>query len=258
MIKNIYILSTGRSGTNFISKLFAQYGEDLEITHQKKGSRLINIIANLPMNTTKLLWLLFKIFKRRDTSSPESSADPLISSALYLLLKNRYFNGKIIHLVREPQSFADSVIRWKNQSLKKKFLHHFIPFWNPNPFLFDSRISLLKLIRMNKYDKYCWIWSYKNQNFYSLKNLTDIEYMLIKIEDLTNINLEIRIRELKKISEFIGHSWDDKIVKNINFAKVNESKKSKKSKNSFTQEQKNRSLKLYCQDSAVKFGYKIK
>ncbi|MDA3854384.1 MAG: sulfotransferase domain-containing protein, partial [Bacteroidales bacterium] len=186
MNNKIYILSTGRTGTTFISNLFNQLDSDLEVTHQKKGSRLINILANTPFNNPKVLWFLLKVFKRRDSRNVESTADPLLSYAVYNLMKKRYIKGKVIHLVRNPESFVDSFMKWKNNSIRKRILHNLVPFWNPSPYLNDPSISFIEWLQMTKYDKFCWVWNHKNREYHSLENLSDIEYLLVRLEDLTN------------------------------------------------------------------------
>lgn len=251
----VYILSTGRSGSTFISHLFNQLNNDIEVDHQKKGSRLINIITNLPFYTTKLLWFLFKVFNRRDSKGPQSTSDPLLSFAIYRFIIKGYLNGKVIHLVRNPESFADSFMRWKNQSLRKKVLHHLVPFWNPSPLVSDAGISLKQWLKMDKYEQFAWVWKYKNEKYYSLKNILGNDYLLVRMEDLTNADDKIRKNELSRIVHFLGLNWDEEQLKKIDNRKINRSQQKMETKNMIVN--KHEKLKYYCKDLAEKLGYKL-
>ena len=256
MKNNVYILSTGRSGTTFISNLFKQLDNDFEIEHQKKGSRIINIVANSPFNTPKILWFLLNVLKRRDSNKPESTADPLLSFAIYKLIEKGYFNGKIVHLVRNPESFVNSFMRWKNQSLRKKILHNLIPFWNPNPFLFDPKIKLNHWLYMSNFDKFCWAWYYKNKKYHSLKDFPGVEYLLIRMEDLTSEDGNIRKKELQKLGNFLELEWNNEEIENLDFSKINESGTSS-GKRKITPPARKERLKYYCEGLAKEFGYKL-
>jgi hypothetical protein len=253
--KPIYILSSGRSGSTFITSLFNQIAPDLQIDHQKPGSRIINVISNLPFDSGAILWKLFKLSKRRDRL-PFSTADPLLSLALYRFLNSDKINCKVIQLVRNPSDFVNSFMSWKNQSIRKKILHHVVPFWNPIPFFEDSKIDLKYWFNMTKYEKFCWIWKYKNSAFYSLRLNKNIDYFLVRLEDLTSENESIRCKTINEMLEFLELGPKNIIISNISFSKKNESNQNRKFKTSHKSYLK-KFISVHCKRLANELGYEI-
>lgn len=248
----IYILSSGRSGTTFITSLLRELATELNIEHQKKGSRIINIISNLPVNMDYINWIILKLFGRIKGDMPKSTADPLISLALFGYLKKNKIDGKIIHLVREPQAFVKSFMRWKTYSLSKIILHYIIPFWNPNPFLFDKEIGFFEWLKMSKFEIYSWIWNFKNSKYYQLSHCKK-NYMLIRLEDLTCDNLETRFEVISRLVEFLEIKKDDVIIRNLDFRKKNKSKERKsKDYQNISEEQ---IIDKHCSELSRKLGY---
>lgn len=222
--RNIYILSTGRTGSTFLANLFVNSNIDIELGHQQFGSRIINIIGNLPTENShylKLLLFLFNIFNRGG-STPYSTVDPLVSLSLYKLIKNNKIEGdyKIVHLIRDPRTFVTSFMNWKRQSFKRKILHYLIPFWNPVP-VFHG-VSFFKFITMSKFEKFCWVWSFKNRLFLNL-NKDRNHYYLLRMEDILFSDKKDEVFE--QLLCFLNHDLNQFGNLNVH-EKVNISKKS--------------------------------
>ena len=184
MNKKFYILSTGRCGTTFLSRLIQQNDPSLSNIHQQKDSKGLNIQANLAISS--------KWYKKRFVASlsrkyahalPPSTTDPLRSVAYLLYLEILFEenpglrdNTIIIHLVRDPRDFVSSFMNWKNRKLSGRIAHHLTPFWMPQP-------KLIERFLMTKFEHFCWIWNRKNLLFSDgFSNLPD--YHLYKMEDL--------------------------------------------------------------------------
>ncbi len=249
--QKFYILSTGRSGTTFLFTFFKNVYPELNLLHQLPWSRVINIIGNIPVSfklRKKLILLAFKILKKEIV--PKSSLDPLSSFSIYIYLQNNsYKNIKVVHLVRDPRDFVTSFMNWKNQSLSKTILHYLIPFWQPYPK--ENGVNYIKWIFMSKFEKYCWVWYYKNSLFKQLQN--SCEYKLIRMEDLTkNTNMQDHLRDLVHFLEL-----DDNVYDYQKFAshRVNKSTANKfTSFQHWTQKQKD-TLQNICGDLMLEFGY---
>jgi len=203
MNNKVYILSTGRSGTTFLSNYLKQNFPNFIIEHQKIWSRILNILGNLPIWNNDNAIYLFKIFTfLKKTTIPENTLDPLLSISLCNFINaNILKDVKIIHLVRDPRDFVSSFMNWKAESISKRILHYLIPFWQP--YLNDLNISFFRWLFMSKFEKYCWVWYYKNLKFMQLDKKSN--YLLIKMEDITkatNNNIELskllNFLELKK------------------------------------------------------------
>jgi hypothetical protein len=248
----IYILSTGRTGTTFLQKFFENHYPEFSITHQEKWSRIINVIGNLPIGTKPRLFLIrsaFKLLKKQ--SWPESTLDPLLAFPIAQLLQNTSTdNVKIVHLVRSPLSFANSFMSWKSASLKKLILHYIIPFWQPSP-LFNG-VNFLHWIKMSKFDKFCWIWNFKNQKFAHLAYSHN--YLRVQLEELTQIN---QGEHWKQLLEFLELPEKDINYSELVSRKVNKSRSSDMVAKENLDKRKVASCRTYCKNLSLTFGYKV-
>jgi len=185
--ENLIVLSTGRTGTKYLSQMFYAL-ERKDISHQGQFSRTMNIIGNIglcvlfeSLSKKLLLYLLKK------TDRMKSTADPLLSIPHILLVDkyNQNNKSKILHVVRDPRDFVTSFMNWKRQKLRRMFLHHCVPFWQPNP-LCAGDVSLKTYFQMSKFEHFCWIWAFKNNLFEKRSLGYCSEYLRIKMEDLTD------------------------------------------------------------------------
>lgn len=253
--KRIYILSTGRTGTNFLAQVLNDNIDDFNIGHQQIGSRAINIFANLPFENDIYLYLLYKLFNFFNRGvPPKSTIDPLLSVALYKLIKFNKIktNIKIVHLVRSPEDFVTSFLNWKDQSWKRKYILHFLlPFWNPVP-LFHG-VSFKRWVLMTKFENFCWVWTFKNTMFDDLQCLQKKNYHFLKIEDL--IQSQNKKDYLKSLLKFCGVKPPKKLKLNTDI-KVNRSKGNKFPKYKDWSDRYRFLLSEYCKDLKIKYDYK--
>ncbi|MBA7587893.1 hypothetical protein ES708_29940 [subsurface metagenome] len=250
--KSIYIVSTGRAGSTFLYKFFQKYYPEFEITHQTKWSRIINIIGNLPFGHTFKCWSLrksFKHFKKQDL--PNTTLDPLLSFPISELLRTKPAQEvKIIHLVRHPQDFANSFMRWKSSSLRKMILHYLIPFWQPVA-LFNG-VGFIKSLQMSKYEKFCWIWNFKNAKFNLLNK--DYDYLLIKMELLIRPDSQ---DVWHKLIDFVALPQKEIDYNSFVSNRINKSNNNKATKEKHTVEKQKTLCQRYCGGLANTLGYKI-
>ncbi|MFC2096252.1 sulfotransferase domain-containing protein [Bacteroidota bacterium] len=249
---SVFILSTGRAGTTFLHKLFSGYYPESNISHQVRGSRLINIIGNIPCPIsikTKLIKTLFRVYS---IDIQKSTLDPLRSISIASLLQETSTEEKkIIHLVRDPKKVVSSFMNWKNESFSKFLLHYIIPFWQPYPV--GLNINFFRWVFMSKFEKYCWVWYYKNTLFKQFENSPN--YKLIKTEDLTKSE-----KIVEKIEELINFS--ELPVKDFNYHTL-ASKPINKSKSNKFPEYKNWTKKQkiifsrICVPLMIALGYEL-
>ncbi|MFH1759928.1 MAG: hypothetical protein ABIA63_02385, partial [bacterium] len=164
----LFFISTGRCGTNRIVEILRKkLPQDYVVVHQMRWSRLANVIGNLQLKFNKLNFLkkyLYRfIISPLDVKNHFISADPLTSLIIpEEIIKDP--NVKIVHIVRDEESFARSMLSFSRSNIKSFLAHGFVPFWQP------GILPLENFIRsniLNKYKKACF---YKNiffADFYS-------------------------------------------------------------------------------------------
>ncbi len=184
----VIILSTGRAGTNFLSRLLTSLGIG-NISHQGKFSRTANIVGNIGLCPGFEEWsknILRHMLGGVDRMG--STADPLLSIAHILLLDHNKQRSrpKILHIVRDPRNFVTSFMNWRKQKLRRMVLHHLVPFWQPNPWSMGSGVSFKSYLKMSKFEHFCWIWAYKNNLFEKRMVKSEADFFLLKFETLIN------------------------------------------------------------------------
>ena len=151
--KRIFVFSTGRVGSTYITNIINTLTNSEIVVHQKKYARLTNIIGHMYMTgflNSRSIDKAIQLFE--DGKIPKSTSDPLRSVlvALFLSTFSEKMNYKVIHLVRDPRDFVTSFMNWKNRKLSGIIAHHLTPFWQPNPF-HTNEIGLLTWMNMTKF-----------------------------------------------------------------------------------------------------------
>lgn len=184
----LIVLSTGRTGTKFLSQVFSALDRG-DISHQGRYSRIINIVGNLGLcggfGASSRKFLLYILNK---TDRMNSTADPLLSVPNTLLQDHhKEINGlKILHIIRDPRDFVTSFMNWRSQKLHRMFLHHCVPFWQPNPWCVGDA-SITTYFKMSKFEHFCWIWAFKNNLFETKWENSGAEYLRLRMEDVSAV-----------------------------------------------------------------------
>lgn len=191
--KPIIIVSTGRTGTEFFSKLFAEiYSEQVDAYHERGASRPIQILTNmyfehfLPLSILRMGWTIFK-----GREIPSCKKEFHIDSNCFLyglvaLAPDLYPGLKIIHIVRDPREYVTSHLNYALQKNTSFVANYLVPFWQPNPFLIGE-VSWKRLINFSRFERYSWIWDFKNRKMESIE-ASPVPYLRLRFEDIFRNN----------------------------------------------------------------------
>ncbi len=182
---SIVVLSTGRTGTTLLSQILSA-AAGRSVPHQTRGSRAANLLGNFVDAGFISNDAAQRIATRVLGVDPNAStADPLKAMLIAQRLLERGIDPqtRVIHLVRDARDFVASFMSWKRQSLKRQFLHHGVPLWQPSPWL-SGETSLFRWVGMSKFEHFSWVWAYKNELFARLSGQRN--YLLVRTEDLVD------------------------------------------------------------------------
>jgi hypothetical protein len=102
------------------------------------------------------------ILKERENTNCYINCDPLLSFGLSYV----DFTGvdvRFVHIEREVEGFARSMINWQFTKTKSWIAHNLIPFWQPDVWPFEHALHLFhKGYLKNKYSR---VWRTKNGVF---------------------------------------------------------------------------------------------
>lgn len=201
----ILILSTGRTGTIFLARLFADLYPDTASYHERGNSRLIQILTNmhfshlLPKSMVKAAW---KVFKGNEIETCEKPYHIDANNFLYglpILAPELYPNLKVLHIIRDPRDYVTSQLNFSHQRRRSFIGNYLTPFWKPSPF-WVGELPLSRAFGFSRFEKYCWVWDFKNRVMSQVNDYA-IPYLKVRFEDLFSLEPE---NTFKQITDFFG------------------------------------------------------
>lgn len=175
-----YILSAGRTGTVFLTQLLNELSE-VEASHEPPPSRWQMILANIRNDTGiggPLLKVWFEHTRRRRFSGRGMKVElnPFLP-ALTDLLPEPGVETRVVHLVRDPETWAHSMTVFKASSRFRDVIDY-IPFSKPYPSPRPAGWS-----HLSAGEKALWRWVWCNKRLGELEDSV-AAYRVIKFEDL--------------------------------------------------------------------------
>lgn len=191
-----YILSAGRTGTVFISKLFETYAPYITAEHEPAYSRYLMMMGNV-RNDTGLFKSLTRRWSRTHQNAHFSKDKKYIEINPFLCpitdtLPREGCRLKVLHLVRHPADWSRSITSFK-ASTKLRAIIDYIPFAKPYPAPRPAGWG-----KLGSYEKGLWRWRWCNNNISALKDTAD-KYVLVRYEDLFSDDKIVQMEAIHKI-----------------------------------------------------------
>ena len=246
----IFLISTGRTGTNFFSRLFSEHCENVASYHTTRFTRFLNVLGNMHyfnLISEKRLRLIWKQFKYREInrhSRQYIENNPYYYS--YLNIINDLFpEAKFIWITRFPKSFIISHIQWEQQRLQSRIANSLIPFWQPVSYLEQLKSILNYYQRVEYYSK---VWARKN--IFILSSLGESpNFRRIKFEDVFNPN--IGLSTIMNLMSWLELPATKPITSEVLERKLNKSRNA----GNFWDEKCENLMKHYCKTMMGTLGY---
>lgn len=184
-MKKLLFVSAGRCGTTRIAQILRQHLPDnFAVQHQMPYSRLANIVGNLLyyFNTGERVKEVFYEFitSRFCRNKNFICTDPLTA----MIIPRRVILSQdvgIVHIIREPQDFAESFLRFSHSRFKSLIAHNLIPFWQLGIWPLEN------VLNKNIKKKYRKIEMDKTRFFREIC-APNPNYVEIKMQDIFNSN----------------------------------------------------------------------
>ena len=204
-----YVLSAGRTGTVFLESLFAVYAKNAVAVHEPDPTRYQMMLGNLRndwniLATTTQRWVHASRRKRlSDAGGSYIEINPFLCSVTDLL-PDPARDLRIVHIVREPASWARSMTVFK-ASRKFRWIIDYIPFSKPFPSPRPDGWSDLP-----QFERNLWRWVWCNQRILALKPAARA-FVTIRYEDLFSQDVDLRSKTVRKIFEVLDLPAPDQI-----------------------------------------------
>jgi hypothetical protein len=192
-----YVLSAGRTGTVFLAGLLNRQ-PGVIASHEPDSSRYQMMLANLRNDWGIGGDILKMAFERARKQRLEAAAgrtyveiNPFLCPMTDLLpMPGREL--RIVHMVRDPATWAVSIVSHKASSRYRGIIDY-VPFGKPYPVPRPAGWR-----RLGTYTRALWRWNWCNQRISELQHASD-GYCIVRYEDLFADDTEIRNTVLQKI-----------------------------------------------------------
>ena len=197
----IFILSTGRTGTRFFEEYINNTSGDTVCRHEPHPSRRFKFLSNLYLNNrigdrrVARIYLFSRkgLFKRIGNRTYVESSNFIFGCIPAL---NTHFDRiRIIHIVRDPVTYAQSHLNhgfWKGH---KRFFARHVPYWLEKLEV-EDRSDPVQLLAAR--------WNMVNRQIRTYAGTNP--YLLVRFEELFSKDLGASSAKLNEIREFCGLS----------------------------------------------------
>lgn len=197
----VFILSTGRTGTQFFEDYINQTSDAAVCRHEPWPSRRFKFLSNLYLNQKVSHRLVGRIYQRSRRKLFRTLGNrTYIESSNFIFgcmpsLNEIYNDVRIIHIVRHPVSYVSSHLGkgfWRGH---KRFFAKYVPYWLEKLNV-EDRSDPIQLLAAR--------WNYVNRQIgsYAVSN----PYLRFSFEELFSEEAGASSARLNQIREFCGLS----------------------------------------------------
>lgn len=196
MNERTYILSTGRTGTNFLAHYFDTH-RDAVAVHEPRPSRLLRLVSNLRLAGKISRDLAQTIFQALDSLTRNHDVKYIESNPFIVgfadIVHLVHPGSKVLHIVRDPRTYIPSIMNHNNTSGLKSLGNKYLPFW-----LWRNSRTVAKPYRNQLFTRYAEYWTVANQFIFDHAYMPN--YHLFRFEDV----FKPPHRDLEKLEDFVG------------------------------------------------------
>ncbi|MCK5066017.1 MAG: sulfotransferase [Bacteroidales bacterium] len=195
----VFILSTGRTGTQFFEDYINQTSDGAVCRHEPWPSRRFKFLSNLYLNQKVSHRLVGRFYQRSRRKLFRTLGNrTYIESSNFIFgcmpsLNEIYNDVRIIHIVRHPVSYVSSHLGkgfWRGH---KRFFAKYVPYWLEILDV-EDRSDPIQLLAAR--------WNYVNRQIGSYED--SHPYLRIRFEDLFSGEAGVSSDRLNQIREFCG------------------------------------------------------
>lgn len=205
--KALIFVSPGRCGTTRIAEILREKlpSDEFAVTHQMPFSRLANVAGNLMCyfgQSEKIKEKLYNFIVSGYTDGKHFITTDPLTAMIMPVTWVRSERVCIVHITRDPETFADSFFRFSRKKVKSFIAHNFIPFWQIRIFPLENLLNpnIKEKYRLNRREKERIFDSLygSNPNFVkaTIDELFQEKFIESLVNDFFNISIEIKPCEL--------------------------------------------------------------
>lgn len=187
--KTVFVVSTGRTGTQAIARHFQQSYLNVTALHEPAPSRPLRVLSNLYLcrrvgvhSLARAVRLLRRSLLARASTDLYLESNPFLHGCLDVL-DGIFPNVHILHIVRHPLTYIPSHINHGAFAGAKGLAARYVPYWMLNPVQYEgTRRADWNLLLPE--EKLAWRWTTINSVLNGGGQLYGERYRRIRYEDL--------------------------------------------------------------------------
>lgn len=198
--KVIVILSSGRTGTTALARIFDTAYESVRGLHEPKPSRTLRRHGFAYLAGRYTHEQMVASLTRARTRLCASIDRPIyVESNPYLLgfvemLDEVYPQPQVIHVTRDPRTLIPSALNFGVQRGMKRIFSTLVPHWMVKPEQMESNPERT-WTQMSEVERFAWYWRIANEHLEKGAEIYGNRYRRVRYEDLFNGEAD-NIREL--------------------------------------------------------------
>ncbi len=221
----VIILSTGRTGTMGLAKLFDDGFTNVKGLHEPPPSRNLRIASNRyvcgRLNRASLLRILSDS-RRKLLGRIEEPV--YVESNWYLygfldVLEEVFGSVRVLHVVRDPRTLVRSYINFGTLRGLKGIAARYFPFWMLKPDHYEKHPSR-RFGQMSDAERLSYTWKTINAEIDRAEELFGERYLRMRYEDVFARSGD----GIRQIVEWVGLDWKPSLVELMQGEKVNASR----------------------------------
>lgn len=203
--KVIVILSSGRTGTTALARIFDQAYESVCGKHEPKPSRRLRREGFAYLAGRRSLEQMVESLTRARTRLCAEIDEPIyVESNPYLLgymevLDSVFGQPQVIHVTRDPRTLIPSALNFGVQRGLKRFFSTFVPHWMVKPEEMHSSPERT-WSQMSEVERFAWYWRIANEHLDRATAIYGDRYRRVRYEDLFNGQAD----NLRDLADWMG------------------------------------------------------
>lgn len=263
--KVIFIVSTGRTGTHFLSHFFNKNFSDVNAYHEPKPDLFLLDINYLRNKVSeKRAWSMFKGYRKKLLSQAANDGKIYIESNskvsfLLPLLKRQFSDYKVIHIVRDGRDVVRSKYSRKTSGKYVKDVYLFSdkdPKDRLNAGDFKDDPFRSRWAKLDRFSRICWHWM-KKDSLIRREIENDRRCITVKFEDIF-VKKDLNVwKNMIDFAGLTGKMVNEDILSYINNKRSNQVKDFELPDYKYWDDHKKTLFKEIAGDYMEKMGYKL-
>ena len=223
--KVVVILSTGRTGTMGLAKLFDAGFPNVTGLHEPAPSRNLRVASNRFVCRRLNKGDMLRILTASRSKLLARINDPIyVESNWYLygfldVLKDVFGPVQVLHVVRDPRTLIRSYLNFGTLRGLKGLASRCFPYWMLKIDNYDPAAPT-SFGRMSDAQRLSWTWKTINAEIDRAETLFGRDYLRVRYEDVFAKDG----RAMQQIVEWVGLKWEPTLLDLMQSERVNASK----------------------------------